>query len=231
MGADMPKNFTWMRDLEIADLHWQLLKRNEHYRAAYKRFSEKHPGFPARIPYMQLDRIKRASRDAQIFENKWGCAPADPYVHTSPFLEVIVDPEAMAPVYSQETKILRFDIPINMPSEAILRWVRYWVGHYKRNESSGQEITKKRLQDIKLAIKAYDLKMAGKRYIDIDKELKLDPGYRGTGLDRAKNLFNTAKTWIKRAEMKSLWISAPWVFDSIIFQHRRSQELKSSDGG
>jgi hypothetical protein len=214
----------------FADLRWQLLRRNEQYRAAYKKFSEKHPGFPAKMVDMQEDQLRRALGDDQIFRAKCGCLPADPSLYTNPFVEEVIDAELIIPIYSQKKQNLRFDIPIYMPSEAILRWVRYWVGHYKRNANKDKDITKKRLQDIRLAIKVHDLKIAGKKYIEIQDELKLDPEYLGTGVDRAKNLYNTAKTWIKRAEMKSLWAWAPWMFDTIIDRHRRGQLLNSSTG-
>ena len=117
-----------------------------------------------------------------------------------------------------------------MPSEAIIRWVRYWVGHYKQKEEKDRDHTKTRLKDISLAIKVYDLKKESKRYSDIAEELNLDPKYLGTGIDRAKNLFNTAKTWIKRTEMSTLWVNTSWILDTIIDKHKSMQSNNSGKG-
>lgn len=226
MDATITKQFPWKRDFEIADIRWQLLKRSAQYCAAYRNFVKKHPKFPRQLVYMTPEHVTRALKDAQIFRNKWGCSPADPSLkNTNPFIEGVVDLDLIAPVFNEKEVSLRFDIPISMPSEATMRWVRYWVSFYKRKAKKEEEVTKTRLQDIKLAIKIYDLKMAGKTYGEIFGKLaeELDPEFLGTGVDRAKNLFNTAKTWIKRAEMKSLWIDAPWMFDTAIDKHRRAQ--------
>jgi hypothetical protein len=219
----MADKYIWERDFRIVDLRWQLLSRNKQYCAAYKRFSEKHPGFPGKIDQMTPKQLDNALKDIDSFKIKWGCAPGKPSVHTNPCVEVQIDPEAILPTYVKKSQSLRFDIPIDMPSEAIIRWVRYWVGHYKRREGKGLALTKTRLEDITLAIKVYDLKIEGGKYREISEILELDPDYQGTGIDRAKNLYNTAKTWIKRAEMKSLWMDAPWIFDTIIDTHKAMQ--------
>ena len=216
----MADKFIWERDFRIVDLRWQLLQRNDRYCAAYKRFSEKHPGYPEIMAHMKLDQLERVQKDIETFKKKWGCAPGNPSVHTNPFVEVYIDPDELIPIFNIKAQTLRFNIPIDMPSEAIIRWVRYWVGHYKQKEEKDRDHTKTRLKDISLAIKVYDLKKESKRYSDIAEELNLDPKYLGTGIDRAKNLFNTAKTWIKRAEMKSLWINAPWIYDTIIDKNK-----------
>src|SRR3546814_4908517 len=66
---------------------------------------------------------------------------------------------------------------------------------------------KMRLEDVRLAIAVYDLKTKeGKVYPEIANELGLDGGDKGTGSDRAKDLFKTAATWIKRAEDPMIWM-------------------------
>lgn len=217
----MPKPFIFMRDFKIAYLRWQLLRRNEHYLAACQKFSAKHPGFPENMAYLKAEPLKRALKDAENFSINWGCPPANPDTVICPFLEVPIDPAAIIPVYDEEVGSLQFSIPIRMPTKAIQRWVTYWVGHFKGNASMDKDIARKRLQDIKLAVRVHDLKKKGKKYKEIAEELNLDPKRLGTGKDRAKNLFSTAKTWIKRAEIKSLWLDASWMFDSIIVQHQR----------
>lgn len=219
----MADKFIWERDFRITDLRWQLLRRNERYRAAYERFSEKHPGYPENMLRIKLDQLERAQKDVEIFKKKWGCAPGNPSAHTNPFLEVYVDQNALMPVFDKKTQTVRFDLPIDMPSEAIIRWVRYWVGHYRQMHGINRGLTKTRVEDISLAIKVYDLKKAGKKYADIVKELNLDPKCLGTGIDRAKNLFGSAKTWIKRAELNTLWIDVSWIFDTIIDRHKTSK--------
>jgi hypothetical protein len=225
-GGDMPKQFVYMKDLEIAHLRWQLLLRNEGYIAAYRKFAEKHPGFPARLPHMlkkgKHKEIEHAYRDARFFENRWGCFPTDPTLNTCPFWEAELDPEANAPKYRRQTRSLRFDIPIEIPTGAIQRWVTYWTGYYKQRAKKKGELTKLRRKDIELALKVYDLKKAGKKYSEIDTALELDPEDQGTGPDRAKNLFGTAITWIRRAAMKHLWIDQSWMFDYLIDLHRRN---------
>ena len=65
---------------------------------------------------------------------------------------------------------------------------------------------------------------------EISEILDLDPDYKGTGIDRAKNLFNTAKTWIKRTEMSTLWVNTSWILDTIIDKHKSMQSNNSGKG-
>ena len=167
----MKKEFVWERDFKVIDLRWQLLRRNEHYCAAYKRFSERHPGYPENMRNMKLDQLERVQKDIETFKIKWGCAPGNPSTHTNPFIELYIDPDELIPVFDKKAQTLRFDIPIDLPLEAIIRWVRYWVGHYRQMEGINRGLAKARLKDIKLAIKVYDLKKAGKKYADIAGEL------------------------------------------------------------
>ena len=58
----------------------------------------------------------------------------------------------------------------------------------------------------------------------------MDPNYGGASIDRAKNLYKTVNDWIKRSAMKSLWLDAPWIFDTIIDKHKTWTGKNSGKG-
>jgi hypothetical protein len=213
------------RDWICGQMRWELLRRNEGYGEDYAAFAASNP--QCCVPSSESGQQEKGKRqegkssrveifdgtilipEATAFANKWGCFPRDPDTGQTRFPHIHQNPGMVLPQFDERSRSLTIRFPLDMSTEIILEQVQYWVSCYRKSYPA--RVMKMRLEDVMRALAVYDLKKKGRSYEEISDELRLDDAGKGSGPNRAKDLFKTARTWIKRAEDPRIWMRTPTI--------------------